>query len=323
MSSWEQTIIQLTGAVAITRTEPVQTLWSGYGEIKRYGLKGGKYPSVIVKHIHWPDERNHPRGWNTEVAHQRKLRSYQVEQYWYRHFSSRTDSHCKVPQILDFMEREAELLLIMEDLDANGYDLRLTPGSVALNDVKACLTWLAHFHAKFMGTEPSGLWPIGTYWHLDTRPEEWEKMKNEDLKQAAKAMDQHLNQAQFQTLVHGDAKLANFCFSESERVAAVDFQYVGKGCGMKDVAYFIGSCLEEAACEKHEKELLHHYFEQLKVALAETVDFPSLLAEWKAMYKYAWADFYRFLDGWSPGHWKMHAYSERLTRQVLKELKRI
>jgi len=40
--------------------------------------------------------------------------------------------------------------------------------------------------------------------------------------------------------VHGDAKLANFCFSrDGKKVAAVDFQYVDGGCGMKDLSRII------------------------------------------------------------------------------------
>ncbi|ELR71519.1 hypothetical protein C900_02582 [Fulvivirga imtechensis AK7] len=66
-------ILVTTGASTIIRAQSVQTLWSGYGEIKRYFLEGGNYPSVIVKHIQLPNGNKHPRGWNTPLSHQRKL----------------------------------------------------------------------------------------------------------------------------------------------------------------------------------------------------------------------------------------------------------
>lgn len=313
-------VLKTTGASEIIDTQAIQSLWSGYGEIKRYFLKGGKYPSVIVKHIKWPDEGNHPKGWNTEWSHQRKLKSYQVEKNWYQQFAQQTNAHCRVPHSYHTAEKGTELLLIMEDLDAAGYHIRLQPRDISMANAKNCLSWLAHFHAEFMGKSAEDLWPIGTYWHLATRPDEWEQMGNIPLKNAAKGIDNRLNDATYQTLVHGDAKLANFCFSETEAVAAVDFQYVGKGCGMKDVAYFISSCFDEKTCEKYEEELLKHFFDQLEIALDGTLDFLSLREEWHSLYKYAWADFYRFLDGWSPGHWKMHRYSKRMTQEVIDEL---
>lgn len=316
----EDVIRKTTGANEIVDTISVQTLWSGYGEIKRYHLKGGKYPSVIVKHIQLPEEAQHPRGWNTNISHQRKLRSYQVEKVWYGQYAHKTGKNCRVPSCYHAIEKDFELLLIIEDLDASGFPKRLTPESIDLVHSKNCLTWLAYFHAKFLGVEPDGLWPIGTYWHLDTRPDEWEHMENKSLKAVAKQVDQKLNNAKYQTIVHGDAKLANFCFSEAGDVAAVDFQYVGKGCGIKDVAYFISSCFEEETCEKYERELLGHYFNQLEVAIDNQSVFQLVKEEWGELYKYAWADFYRFLDGWSPGHWKMHNYSKRLTKQVVDEL---
>jgi hypothetical protein len=319
MAALEEKIIAQTGASKIIRTASIQSLWSGYGEIRKYFLKGGKYPSVIVKHIHWPEEKNHPQGWNTELSHQRKLQSYQVEKNWYQHFAHCTNEYCSVPHRIHTLEKGTEILLIMEDLDASGYDIRLHHNAVTIDDAKNCLRWLAHFHANFMGVAPSGLWPIGTYWHLDTRPDEWEKMGNIRLKQVAQNIDHRLNSAKFQTLVHGDAKLANFCFGEKGKIAAVDFQYVGKGCGMKDVAYLISSCFDDRTCEKYEKELLSYYFEHLEGALDKTINFQEVKEEWRRLYKYAWADFYRFLDGWSPGHWKMHGYSERLTQCVIDE----
>ena len=98
----------------------------------------------------------------------------------------------------------------------------------------ACVSWLAGFHAQNLNADPAGLWESGTYWHLETRPDELKRLDDPVLKQAASSIDQKLKDTKFQTLVHGDAKLANFCFSDDgNQVAAVDFQYVGGGCGMK------------------------------------------------------------------------------------------
>lgn len=319
MIAIDEHILAATNAELIKKSESVQTLWSGYGQIKRYHLAGGDYPSVIAKHIQWPDASNHPRGWNTELSHQRKQRSYLVETTWYQQYAHQTDAHCRVPQLLHEVSSDTEMLLVMEDLNACGFSSRLTPGTVTLDKVKSCLRWLARFHARFMNVDPNGLWPIGTYWHLDTRPDEWAKMKNTALKEAAQAIDKRLNQTRFQTLVHGDAKLANFCFGDAEHVAAVDFQYVGGGCGMKDVAYCISSCLDDEACERFESELLDCYFNELEVGMDNRSEFQLVMNEWLGLYRYAWADFYRFLDGWSPGHWKMHRYSQNLTNQVTNE----
>ncbi|MFO7823321.1 MAG: phosphotransferase [Cyclobacterium sp.] len=313
-------ILNCTGATTIREIAHVQTLWSGYGSIKRYKLVGGKYPSVIVKHIQLPQPGKHPRGWNTDLSHQRKIKSYAVESYWYQHYARLTGPDCKVPQLLHAETQESSRLIIMEDLNALGFPRRLTPDTVSLAAAKNCLTWLARFHAKFMQVPPIGLWEMGTYWHLETRPDELAKMNHIPLKQAASLIDQRLNEATFQTLVHGDAKLANFCFGPEDQVAAVDFQYVGKGCGIKDVAYFISSCFTAEACEIHEDELLNHYFNSLEMALDKSIDFQLVKKEWTKLYAFAWADLYRFLDGWSAGHWKMHGYSERLTRSVLEEL---
>ncbi len=317
----QELILKLTHATAISHEETVQKLWSDYGVIKRYHLTGGKCPSIIVKHIQLPEKQQHPKGWNTSVSHQRKLQSYQVERHWYQNYAKETSEFCRVPICFEAIEKRNNLLLVLEDLNASGFHLRNNPETITILQAKNCLSWLAHFHAQFMGKAPEGLWPVGTYWHLATRPDEWNQMANLPLKEMAVEIDEHLNQAKFQTLVHGDAKLANFCFSEQDEVAAVDFQYVGRGCGMKDVAYFISSCFEEEACAQNESELLQHYFNQLEVAMANDVDFPDLKEEWSNLYRYAWADFYRFLDGWSPGHWKMHSYSENISQKVIRELK--
>ncbi|VGO22294.1 phosphotransferase [Pontiella sulfatireligans] len=314
--------LNATGADRLIESEVIQSLWSGYGKIVRCRLEGSELDSVVVKHVHWPDSNHHPRGWNTSRSHERKVKSYQVETAFYEEYASRCDDSCRVPKCFALETHGDEVFMVMEDLDAAGYDGRRNRVTDA--EIKACLSWLAGFHAAFMGTAPDGLWETGTYWHLETRPDELAELDDPALKATAGAIDQKLSDSPFQTFVHGDAKLANFCFSSDARVAAVDFQYVGGGCGMKDVAYFLGSCLCEDECERQEQKLLDYYFQSLETALKENgkaVDFPALEADWRALYPVAWTDFFRFLQGWSPGHWKIHRYSERLVRKVLEQIK--
>ena len=211
----------------------------------------------------------------------------------------------------------------MEDLDASGYPGRRN--SVSRAELHSCVGWLAAFHADCMGMGTAGLWKIGTYWHLDTRPEELEALDEPILKGAASAIDAKLRASTFQTLVHGDAKLANFCFSvDGAGVAAVDFQYVGGGCGMKDLAYFVGSCFRDEEAEHQEEEILDFYFQQLNRYMERAQGracVEDLEADWRPLYRVAWADFHRFMKGWSPGHWKLSDYSERVTREVIASLK--
>ncbi len=171
---------------------------------------------------------------------------------------------------------------------------------------------------------PDDLWKQGTYWHLDTRPDELQALDDSVLKNAAGKIDQLLKQARFKTFVHGDAKLANFCFApEGTSVAAVDFQYVGGGCGMKDVAYFPGSCLNEDECASHESDILNFYFQVLRAALEkqpQAVDADALEQEWRILYPVAWTDFHRFFKGWSPGNWNASSYSEVVARRVIEKL---
>ncbi len=313
-------VLECTHGTHITKVEEVQSLWSGYGHIYRVLVSGGIHSSVILKHVAYPNANQHPKGWNTSESHNRKLKSYTVETHWYKQYAEHVQ--VRIPQCFGVKVLEEEVLLVLEDLNQAGFDLRKTDAN--LQDVHLCLQWLAGFHAQHLGVVPEGLWSIGTYWHLDTRPDEWTAMPKGPVKDQAKTMDSILNGARFQTLVHGDAKLANFCFSKTGSVAAVDFQYIGGGCGIKDVVYFIGSCFNELDCEKYADALLDYYFDALKIRLNannNTIDFNALETEWRLLYAVAWTDFNRFLIGWSPGHWKLHQYSEKMTAQVMSNIK--
>jgi len=130
--------------------------------------------------------------------------------------------------------------------------------------------------------------------------------------------------------VHGDAKLENFCFSDNTqapnmtRVAAVDFQYTGGGCGVKDVAYFLSSCLSEARLQREAASLLDFYFARLCSALQNLKPHldPSLVeAEWRKLFPLAWADFVRFMLGWAGEHYSLQGYSQQLTEQALDHIR--
>jgi Ser/Thr protein kinase RdoA (MazF antagonist) len=186
------------------------------------------------------------------------------------------------------------------------------------------LSWLAAFHAKFLHERPEGLWKVGSYWHLATRPDELRVLEDRELQRAAAGLDERLNRARFRTLIHGDAKLQNFCFAaDASAVAAVDFQYVGGGVGVKDVAYLLSSCLSSARLQVEAEACLEDYFLLLARALQEREvpadEIDALIREWRALYPVACADFYRFLLGWDPGSSSRDRYLEAVTREVLRD----
>jgi len=94
---------------------------------------------------------------------------------------------------------------------------------------------------------------------------------------------------------------------------------------MKDVVYFIGSCLDEQRCYQWEERLLAYYFQALQTALTvmkKEIDIPALEAEWREMFPLAWADFHRFLLGWMPSHKKVNPYNKTMTSRALSQLNR-
>jgi fructose-1,6-bisphosphatase/inositol monophosphatase family enzyme len=349
-----QSMLAVFDAKDIVALEDIQTLWSGYGKIVRIGIIEGSQKTAIVKLVSLPGEAEHPRGWNTDLSHQRKLKSYQVEKNWYHYWSHKCDPSCRVPQYYELSQLGSNnhqfnnldndtqtdankepfsLVMLMEDLDGSGFEVRKS--SLTFEQSKICLRWLANFHATFLQSESldecsTCLWSTGGYWHLATRPDELEALSDFSLQQNAVLIDERLEHCQFKTLIHGDAKVANFCFSlDGSDVAAVDFQYVGSGCGMKDLAYFVGSCFDEDACESLEQDILQFYFSELKSALVRKSDergfdfkrdFELVEKEWRELYPFAWADFHRFIKGWSPGHWKINSYSERVTKSAIEQL---
>jgi len=315
-------IRQATSAERVEVGHTLQELWSGYGSIMQLKLAGSPITTAILKLVEPPSKARHPRGWNTSNSHQRKIRSYQVETHWYQHYTSQCDISCKVPSVIATGNTSARQWILMEDLTAT-YPRRAAQLSLA--EARVCLHWLAAFHGRFLNCSPTGLWDAGTYWHLGTRSDELNSMSEGQLKAHAPELDERLNSSEFQSIVHGDAKVANFCFNRAmDAVAAVDFQYVGGGVGIKDVAYFLGSCLDETTIEQHESALLASYFEALHESISKAHGntlAAKVVNDWADLYAIAWTDFYRFLEGWMPGHKKINRYTKQLAARAFTQLR--
>jgi thiamine kinase-like enzyme len=295
----------------ITSIALIQELWSGYGSLSRVETNKGSY---IFKLINLKKVQGHPRGWNSDFSHNRKIKSYEVERNWYKLFNDNLrDAYS--PRLVKEGHLDDLQFLILEDLHEEGF---IPLGEINKAQVSLVLKWLATFHANNLQTMTNGLWEIGTYWHLKTRPHELEVLDDLDLKKAAAAIDNKLNSAKYKTIVHGDAKLANFLFKEEQSCAAVDFQYIGGGVGIKDVAYFLSSIYTDKELEDKEEESLNLYFSHLELALNDHKDTKNIIKEWRELYPFAWSDFVRFLKGWSPGHYKINSYSQKITKKVLE-----
>ena len=312
-------IAEVTGARRARRGAQIQSLWSGYGELFRVELDGGIAPTAVVKWVRPPAHAQ------STVSDTRKRRSYEVEAVFYRDHAARCDDTCRVARLYGSRIVDGEWLFVLEDLDAAGFAMRhddADPTSLA-----ACLSWLASFHARFLGAPGDGLWPTATYWHLATRTDELPAIADADLRRIAPLVDARLSAARYQTILHGDPKEANFCFTTDGRhVAAVDFQYTGRGCAMKDLAYLLHGRSDEpddGISHAH----LDTYFRELRAALvraptAEPVDVDALEAEWRSLYPLARLDFCRFLAGWRPAMWQRDQRSQRYVRNEVLRLAR-
>jgi len=292
----------------------LQSLWSGYGRLVRHHATE-EMPSLVVKDIRWPPARS-------DRSHLRKLRSYQVEAHWYSHWASRVPATCRIPAFLGLESLDQGMRLTLEDLDAAGFGRRTSSPQGA--DLDAAIGWLARFHASFLDVSPEGLWEEGGYWHLETRPEELAAMPGGPLREAAPELDRKLREAHFRTLVHGDAKPDNFCFGKAGRIAAVDFQYVGGGCGMRDLAYLLDCVLDDRIDDISAGTWIDAYFTAFAEALADRPEKAHLASavetQWRSLFPVAWLDFQRFLQGWSPAYARPSARLERRIRQELSKI---
>lgn len=287
--------------------DTLTSLWSGCGSIVECMLDA---EPCVIKAIKIPSHISHPKIKQSEFALKRKQQSYKVEYNFYRLYSAYLPTSAKSITCINAINDGDDYALVFKNFTQYGF------AQASSQHIKAILNWLAHFHAFSLNKPAKGLWQQGNYWHLSTRPDEFNKLKQSadkksDIKSAAHKIDKTLQASRYKTLIHGDAKLANFAASELSEILAYDFQYVGAGVGVTDVMYFMTSCFNDEQLHKYADAHLSYYFSQFKSALGvyqPQINADDVITTWHSLWPLAWADFYRFLAGWSPDHFKINSY---------------
>ncbi len=86
------------------------------------------------------------------------------------------------------------------------------------------------------------------------------------------------------TLVHGDYRLENFLFGEpgsDDELVVLDWQIVGHGSGLRDLAYFLGQNLTVEVRRANEERLLHLYYEGIQEGGVRGYSFASCFDDYR------------------------------------------
>ena len=116
-SNFKKYLLKTTNSSACQEVEVIQSLWSGYGKISRYKLVGSSFDTIVVKNISLKQSSEHPRAWNTSNSHRRKVKSYQVETYWYEKWGRNCTPACRVPNFLGSFSEGQNQWIVLEDLN--------------------------------------------------------------------------------------------------------------------------------------------------------------------------------------------------------------
>eukprot|EP00586_Coscinodiscus_wailesii_P003630 CAMPEP_0172490010 /NCGR_PEP_ID=MMETSP1066-20121228/20320_1 /TAXON_ID=671091 /ORGANISM="Coscinodiscus wailesii, Strain CCMP2513" /LENGTH=347 /DNA_ID=CAMNT_0013258273 /DNA_START=55 /DNA_END=1098 /DNA_ORIENTATION=+ len=290
--------------VSIISQSQVATLWAGMGSIVRLKCEDtfGNSTFIIAKNI----KCSNPRSFGDK----RKAASYRVEASFYG------SQYCK-----DLSERHICCKGLYTEDDGNGsIAILMTPlpnATIRYMDgdtAQAAVRSVARLHAYFWGDTKAdaavaegGLAEQGTYWYLDTRPDEYDYMSDRglsgELKRAASDIDEALKNHEYQTVCHGDLKGCNMAMSRDPRyVMFVDFQYLGKACPAKDLAYLFvcGMDVDLDFEERREREMLQLYIDELAacgVGADRKTPLPTLEGLKEAL-DLSYCDLYRWMLGW-------------------------
>ncbi|KAF2128750.1 hypothetical protein P153DRAFT_367104 [Dothidotthia symphoricarpi CBS 119687] len=130
----------------------------------------------------------------------------------------------------------------------------------------------------------------------------------------------------YETLIHGDVKSENlFTSTAGDKVAFYDFQYVGLGLGVCDLAKLFTCSVplhmlvseqvipRELAMQDGEKRLLQRYWQKLREVGEQEYEWTVFVRHWET----ALVDWLRFQASW--GFWGNTEWLEARVRNILKD----
>lgn len=305
----------------------IASLWAGMGSIVRLQCRDsrGKASTIIAKQI----KCSNPQSFGDK----RKAASYHVEASFYgsKYCEVLSTRHICCQGLHTVDSGRGEITILMTPLP--GETIHCMDGDVS----KAAVRSVARLHAYFWGIEKAnaavkaGLAEQGTYWYLATRPDEYDNMSNHGLsrklKESARDIDEALKEHKYQTVCHGDLKACNMAMStDPSYVTFVDFQYLGKACPAKDLAYLFvcGMDIDHDFEERQESELVKLYIDELAANGVgggdKNASLPTL-AEMRRALDLAYCDLYRWMLGWGVwGNGFLEGRVERCLDNVIKDV---
>jgi hypothetical protein len=203
--------------------------------------------------------------------------------------------------------------------------------------------------AKGESTSGNSVWLNGGYTYLATRRSEYQSLVHDADSEWSEALTQPVsnhNQSiaelvatflapststdtpitRYQTLIHGDVKSENlFTNTPGDQVAFYDFQYVGLGLGVCDLAKFFTCSVplemlvpseyvpDVLVMDEGERELLERYWRNLKKVGGKEYEWGIFVRHWET----ALVDWLRFQASW--GFWGNTEWLEARVRSILRD----
>ena len=248
----------------------------------RLSLHGPNCPQTIVAKLPALDE--------AAVFTSTMLRMYHREVAFFHELAEQVPVRVPVAFHGDVADDMSDFVVLMEDLGS----LRLVDQLVGMSlaDAETAVDRLAAWHAAWWG-RGDGLAERGITVSLADPvypavlpmvfAEGWEKVTSElDVQPQILDIGPKFGEAiprlladlasGTNTMIHGDYRADNILFDPHGAVALLDFQLIGSGSGMYDLAYFVTQSLDVDVARQNERALFDRWIDGIRKAGISDVD---------------------------------------------------